>query len=74
MATNSACSQYAMRVVVRVWSATASGSERPVTRPSLADRYCTSPAMTLATTMTQTSRKPYCAPALTFAATLPGST
>ena len=37
-----------MRVGVRVWSATASGSERPVTRPSLADRYCTSPAITLA--------------------------
>ena len=27
MATNSACSQYAMRVGVRVWSATASGSD-----------------------------------------------
>ncbi len=74
IATNSACSQYAMRVGVRVWSATASGSVRPVTSPSLADRYCTRPAITLASTITQTSRKPYCAPALTFAATLPGST
>ena len=29
IATNSACSQYAIRVGVRVWSATDSGSERP---------------------------------------------
>src|SRR5689334_16375753 len=74
MATVSACSQYVMRVAVRVLAATASGSERPVTRPSFAERNCTRPAMRLAMTITQTSRKPYCAPALTLAATLPGST
>ena len=52
----------------------ASGSVRPVTSPSFADRYCTRPAITFAMTMTHSSEKPKCAPALTFAATLPGST
>ena len=57
-----------------VLSRTASGSERPVTRPSFADRYCTRPAMTFARTITHTRRKPYWDPALILAATLPGST
>ncbi|CPZ88013.1 Uncharacterised protein [Mycobacteroides abscessus] len=74
MATNSACSQNVSRVGRAMRSPIASGSDCPVTRPSFAERYCTSPAITLAVTITQTSKKPYLAPALTFEATFPGST
>ena len=74
MATNSACTQYASRRPRRIRAPTASGSDCPLTSPSFADRYCTRHAMTLATTITQTSRNPNWAPALTLAATLPGST
>ena len=74
IATNSACSQYVNRFGRRILAPTASGSDIPLTKPSFADRYCTRQAIALATTMTQTSRKPNWAPALTLAATLPGST
>jgi hypothetical protein len=42
--------------------------------PTFAERYCTSIAIRLAMTSTQTSRYPYRAPAATFVATFPGST
>ena len=47
---------------------------RPVTMPTLADRYWTSIAMRFAEIRTQTSRKPYFAPPATLVAKLPGST
>ncbi len=50
-----------------------SGRLIPVAMPTFADRYWTSIAMRFATTMTQTSRKPYFAPPATFVAKLPGS-
>src|SRR5664280_1701226 len=72
-----ACSAYATRQTP--WwdtrcSDTRVASDRPVTRPSRADRYWTTTAMTLAATSTQTSAYPYVLPALRLAATLPGST
>ena len=74
IATISACIQKASRAGRLSFAPIASGSERPVTRPSFADRYWTSPAITFARTITHSSAKPNCAPALMFAATLPGST
>ena len=74
MATTSACPQYASRTVLLDFSRTTSGSVIPVTMPSLAERNWTRPAITFAATITQTSRYPNCAPALTLEATLPGST
>jgi hypothetical protein len=51
-----------------------SGRSRPVATPAFADRYCTSIAMRLATTMTQTRAYPNRAPAVKLVAKLPGST
>ena len=73
-ATISACTQYARRRPRGIRCPSSSGSERPVTSPSFAERYCTSMAIRFAATSTQTSRYPYWAPAVRFAATLPGST
>lgn len=57
-ATSSACAQNASRGPRRRRSPRTSGSDRPVTSPSLADWYCTSTAMALAATSTQSSRYP----------------
>ena len=56
MATISACAQKVSRSGRLICLPIASGSERPVTSPSFADRYCTMPAITLAATMTHSSR------------------
>ena len=74
IATSSACTQYPSRVEREERPRTASGNDMPVTTPNFADRYCTSPAITFAATMTHTSKYPNSAPALMFDATLPGST
>ena len=55
IAMASACSQYAMRGVVGNRWPMCPERDRPVTMPSLAERYCTSTAMTLAMTTTHTS-------------------
>jgi hypothetical protein len=54
--TTSACAQYARRTGTEVCSRTTSGRDRPVTRPSFADRYWTSAAIRFAPTSTHTSR------------------
>lgn len=45
----------------------------PVAMATFADRCCTSIAIRLAATITQTSRNPYFAPPAMFVAKLPGS-
>ena len=55
IAMASACSQNARRGPRCSCSPTCVASDLPVTMPSLADRYCTSTAMTFAITTTHTS-------------------
>ena len=74
IATSSACTQYARRAHgLRMRSPSVSGRLRPVTMPSLADRYWMSQAITLPSTTTQTRRYPKRAPAVMLLATFPGS-
>lgn len=56
MATISACAQKVSRSGRLIRLPIAAGSDRPVTSPSFADRYCTRPAATLAATMTHSSK------------------
>ena len=74
MATSSACTHSPRVTGWGKCSRQLRASPKPVAMPSLADRYCTSTASRLLTTMTQTSRVPYCDPAVILVAKLPGST
>ncbi|MDQ1200063.1 hypothetical protein QE449_000681 [Rhodococcus sp. SORGH_AS303] len=56
IATASACTQNARRGQGRMRSPSISGSDRPETRPSLAERYWISTAIALAATSTHTRR------------------
>src|SRR3954451_4600661 len=74
MVTTSAWAQSRTRGTRPYRSRHISGSERPVTVPSFAERYCTSMAARPAATTTQTSLVPSSAPACVFVAKFPGST
>ncbi|GAA3528814.1 hypothetical protein GCM10022222_09830 [Amycolatopsis ultiminotia] len=57
-ATISACAQNNSRGIRLIRLPRNSGSDRPVTIPSFAERYCTSTALAFATTSTRASRYP----------------